>query len=75
MPAKLESRSPHVPTVTPSPVQARRSRKRPAAFVVILEGEVIFEHDTMSGAAAWRDGFGRGAIFERVPEPRKAVRL
>lgn len=61
-----------------SPV-APKSRKRPvkrlATYIVVHCGRVVFEHGSMSAAFAWRDGFGGGVVFERVPTPRKAVRL
>lgn len=51
--------------VRPSP----RSRK-PAQFLVLLRGRVLFTADSLAEAFAWRDGFGAGAVYELRTAPR-----
>lgn len=57
-----------------APVVSQKSRKRPARFVVVYRNRILFEHESMSGAFGWRDGFGCGVVLERLTTPRKAVR-
>lgn len=56
------------------PVPAPKSRKRPANFIVVIRGRTVFEHETLSAATAWRDGFGAGVIYSRELVTGKAVR-
>ena len=55
------------------PVCAPKSRKRPVNYVVVIRGRIAFEHETMSAAFAWRDGFGSGQVFERVTVQKAVI--
>lgn len=63
-----------VAPVVPAPKSRKRPVKRLATYIVILRGRIVFEHETLSGATAWRDAFGSGAVYSREPVARKAVR-
>ncbi len=61
-------------TSNTKPQSLKPSRNRVSSFVVILAGRIVFTADTLSQAAAWRDGHGAGAIYQRVTINGKAVR-
>ncbi len=55
------------------PQSLKPSRSRVSPFIVVLSGRVVFSADTLSAAAAWRDGRGMGCIFQMVTTPSGKV--
>lgn len=55
------------------PQSLKPSRNRVQSFIVVLSGRIIYQSESLSQAASWRDGFGAGVVYERVVVSGKAV--